>query len=310
MHAASPQPQPVVTPAPGPPLRLGRGDGSQLTIGDGTIRLMAILNLTPDSFFDGGRYAGAAAVRRAEELVAQGADILDVGAESTRPGAPEVPAQEEWRRLAEVLPELRRAALPVVLSVDTRHAEVAERAADEGVCLLNLPFPQDLLGQRSPAALQALLRRFDGLVLMHARGTPQTMAGMCHYEGPVAEQVAAELVATCAQLCGGDLTQRVIFDPGLGFAKDAEQSLALLGRLGWLRARLGRPLLVGASRKSFLGWATGLPVQERLIPSVAAAVLAAWQGAAIVRVHDVVETRAALRLVAAVRQAAGGGHEP
>jgi dihydropteroate synthase len=216
-----------------------------------------------------------------------------------------VTAAEEWARLAPVLPALCRARLPAVISVDTRHFLVARAAAEAGARLLNLPFPEDLLSGAPIDEVRGLLQRFDGVVLMHSRGTPQTMGRMAGYDGDLCRTVAAELFATAMRLCGEDaaLRSRVIFDPGLGFAKSAEGSLSLLGQTRRLGALLGRPILVGASRKSFLGVATGLPPGERLVPSVTAAALAARDGAAIVRVHDVAATRAALALLGAVAAA-------
>jgi dihydropteroate synthase len=286
----------------GAALKLRRGDGAWLPVGDGPVRLMGVLNLTPDSFSDGGRYEDPGLAReRAEGLVAEGADVIDLGAESTRPGAADVPAGEEWRRLHDVLGPLGQRGLRAVLSVDTRHLQVAAQAADAGARLLNVPFPAQLLRQGSRAEVRAVLGRFDGVVLMHARGTPATMTTLARYDGPVEDAVLRELLGIADEICEGDegLRRRLIFDPGLGFAKDAGQSLRLLERTGWLRERLGRPLLVGASRKSFLGRATGLPVEERLVPSVVAAALAAERGADLLRVHDVAATAAAVRLVAA-----------
>lgn len=276
---------------------------------------MAVLNLTPDSFSDGGRYFDpgdpGAAEARAHALVTEGADLIDIGAESTRPGARLLDEEEEWARLQPLLARLGRADLPVVLSLDTRHAGVAGRAADLGVRVLNLPFPAHLVetapgpgsagggaARDARKALRALLRRFDATVLMHSRGTPSTMQRLTVYDGDLCQTVATELSRAEAAIVGDDavLRARLIFDPGLGFAKEPAQSFRLLGQVGALRHALGRPVLVGASRKSMLGWATGLPVEERLVPSVVAAALAAYQGADIVRVHDVAATRAALRV--------------
>ncbi len=295
--------------------RLRCDDGSELHVRDGHTAVMAILNLTPDSFSDGGLYLDPAiAVRRAEELVAEGADILDLGAESTRPGATPVSPDEQWTRLSAVLPGIFRARLKVVLSVDTRHVAVAAAAAAAGIGLLNLPFPQDLLEQGLlPKEVQALLRQFDGVVLMHSRGTPQTMSQQTQYDGDLCLSVAAELNRTASRLLGEDpaLLRRAIFDPGLGFAKIAAQSLSLLGQTDRLRRLVGGPVLIGASRKSFLGRLGGraapgtlVPPAQRLVPSVTAAVLAALGGAAVVRVHDVAATRAALSVLSAVREAA------
>ncbi len=297
-----------------------RHDGSILRGGSGCA-VMAVLNVTPDSFSDGGKYLDAERARaHIDALIAQGADLVDIGAESTRPGAVSLSPDEEWRRLAPLFALLDRVALPVALSIDTRHAATAERAAEHGVALLNLPFPRDLLASPSrpwasegraagpPAAsaeLKRLLLCFDAIVVMHSRGTPATMREQTDYGDNLCQTVVEELVTIAASLAGDDpvLRRRLIFDPGLGFAKTAEQSIELLSRTAWLHAQLQAPLLVGASRKSMLGAVTGLPVSSRLVPSVVAAVHAAQQGAAIVRVHDVAETRAALQLVQALGQA-------
>lgn len=302
-----------------PPLLLRRGDGNVLALDGSRCAVMGILNLTPDSFSDGGHYSdGDRAVARAEALAAAGAELIDLGAESTRPGATPLSVDEEWARLAPVLQPLARRNLPAVLSVDTRNLEVAERAADAGARLLNLTFPQDLPQQANDAArLNALLGSFDGIVVMHSRGNPQTMREQTNYGEDLCQTVVDELRQTVASLLSmpvpvgstvvSPLSSRLIFDPGLGFAKTAEQSLTLLSRLRWLRRALGGRLLIGASRKSMLGALTGLPIQERLIPSVVAAAFAACAGADIVRVHDVAESIAAVRMGEAVARAEGGG---
>lgn len=289
---------------------LRRGDGRVLRLGTGEgPALMGILNLTPDSFSDGGVYAQpTAALRRAEALVAAGAEILDLGAESTRPGAAKVSVEAEWSRLGPVLEPLGRAGLPVVLSLDTRSLVVAERAAAAGARLLNLTFPRDLLRDADGPRLAAVLRAYDGVVLMHSRGAPESMSSLADYPpGALLATVTRELEGAAQALCAAaelPLDQApLLYDPGLGFAKQAGHSLALLGLVAALRRSLARPLLIGASRKSFLGVATGLPVSERLLPSVVAATLAAEQGADVLRVHDVAETRAALALWSAVRAA-------
>ena len=303
-------------------MELRRADGGALVVGAGRCALMGIVNLTPDSFSDGGRYSqGEHAMARVDELIAEGAEIIDVGAESTRPGAELLSAEVEWARLRELVTALGRRPVPVVLSIDTRHLAVARRALDAGFRVLNLTFPQHLLTPVQPArdrallgapaltgdsaaAPAAVLRRFDGVVFMHARGTPATMRQLTDYGPDLCDTVIKELADVVSALTDPKLRARVIYDPGLGFAKTPAQSLQLLGQLGRLRAALGGPVLVGASRKSLLGSVTGLPVHERLLPSVVAAVLAAQQGAAIVRVHDVAATRLALQLCQAVGQAA------
>lgn len=305
-------------PADEPALSLRRGDGSALRLDGSRCAIMAILNVTPDSFSDGGRYAdSAAAIPRAHELIAAGADILDIGAESTRPGAPPISAAEEWQRLEPIVGPLAAAQLPVVLSIDTRHAESARRAAAAGFRMLNLTFPQELPRQLSDAAsLASVLKSFDAIVLMHSRGTPATMRELTDYGDDLCQTVVTELHRTVASFSlGGEpsmsLTRsQLIFDPGLGFAKTAEQSLELLARLCWLRRALGGRLLIGASRKSMLGAITGLPTSERTVPSAVAAAFAAYFGADIVRVHDVRETMAALQLAAALRRSAASKPAP
>lgn len=303
-----------------PSLPLRRGDGSTLTLDGSRCAVMAILNLTPDSFSDGGLYSDpSAALVRAQALIAAGADILDLGAESTRPGAQPIEPEEEWRRLEQVLLPLGKAALPAVLSVDTMHAETARRAAQVGVRMLNLTFPQAFLSEGGDPAL---LSAFDGIILMHARGNPQSMRELTDYGQDLCQTVVDELREIAASISPAmakvpsmvmadskeaALFSRLIFDPGLGFAKTAAQSLLLLSRLDWLRGALGGRLLIGASRKSMLYTITGLPVRDRLVPSTVAAAFAAYLGADIVRVHDVAETVAALRVAEAVRAARGEG---
>ena len=322
----------VTTTAPrraaggGPPserrVELRTGDGKVLTIGAERCAVMGILNLTPDSFSDGGHYDSCErALRRMDELIAAGAELIDVGAESTRPGAELLTAEAEWERLRELVAALARRPVAAVLSIDTRHLLTARLAAEAGFRLLNLTFPQHLLrpepalagaAEPDPQAIAQVLQGFDGVVVMHARGTPATMRQLTDYGPDLCNTLIRELADIVSALTDPRLRARVIYDPGLGFAKTAAQSLQLLGQLGRLRAALGGPLLVGASRKSLLGAVTGLPVQERLVPSVVAAVLAAQQGAAIVRVHDVAATRSALELLRAVGPTGGAtaGGEP
>ena len=309
--------QPAASPSgrgpgapPEPQVALRASDGTVLTVGAGRCALMGILNLTPDSFSDGGRYSQSErALARIDQLIADGAELIDIGAESTRPGAELLSQEAEWERLREVVTALSRRRVPAVLSIDTRHLEIAARAADAGFRLLNLTFPRHVLAALAPEGaptdrpIAAVLGAFDGFVMMHARGTPATMKQLTDYGPDLCNTLIRELADVVSALTDPMLRARVIYDPGLGFAKTPEQSLQLLGQIGRLREELGGPVLVGASRKSLLGAATGLPVEERLLPSVVAAVLAAQQGAAIVRVHDVAPTRAALALLRAVDQA-------
>ncbi|MBI5169371.1 MAG: dihydropteroate synthase [Candidatus Eisenbacteria bacterium] len=268
--------------------------------------VMGIVNVTPDSFSDGGRFLDpAAAVARCRELAAEGADLLDLGAESTRPGAAAVPPEEQLRRLEPVLAALaaRPAELPggagtALVSVDTRSAVVAKRALELGAHVIN-----DVSALDDPDMGAAVAAAGAGLVLMHMRGTPETMQRETAY-GDVVAEVAAHLRERRARaVAAGVADECLALDPGIGFAKSGEQSLELLARTAELAA-LGRPLLVGASRKSFLSrLLDGAPADQRLEGSLAAAALAVFEGAAIVRVHDVAATVRAVRVADAARAA-------
>jgi dihydropteroate synthase len=263
-----------------------------------TPRVMGVVNLTPDSFSDGGRHAGVSAgIRHCERLVAQGADILDLGAESTRPGSPPVPLEEERARL---LPVLREAlALGVPVSVDTYKADLMREALDLGADIIN-----DIWALRQPGAVDAVAAHARcGVCLMHMHGEPQTMQ-IAPMEGEAVPQVRDFLrEVTKGLLARGVARERIAWDPGVGFGKTPAQNFDLLARQSALMAD-GWPLLVGWSRKSSLGAVTGLPVAQRVVPSVAAALLAVERGARIVRVHDVAETVAALKVWVAARPAA------
>lgn len=281
--------------------------GRALLLG-GRPRVMGVLNLTPDSFSDGGLYAEPArAVERGLAMLAEGAVLLDLGAESTRPGggvygagAREVPADEEWSRFAPVLAGLRRAT-GAPLSVDTRKGEVARRALAEGADLVN-----DVAAGADPALLAAVADAGCPLVLMHSRGDLATMQRGIRFEDPVGE-VRAELAAAVARArAAGVAEEQLVVDPGIGFGKTAAQNLLLLRRLDAL-AELDRPILVGASRKSFLGAVTGAPPAERLAESLAAAAWGAAGGAAVLRVHDVAATARFLAVWAAIGEAAADG---
>jgi dihydropteroate synthase len=264
---------------------------------------MGVLNVTPDSFSDGGRFASVDdAVEAALGLFEQGADVVDIGGESTRPsgdlygpGKRELPVEEELGRVLPVIEGLRKRT-EAPLSVDTRKGAVARAAIAAGASVVN-----DVSGGLFDAELlRAAAQAKVALVLMHMRGTPETMASQARYQDVVAE-VKAELQERIdGAVAAGVSRGRIWIDPGLGFAKNADQSRELLARLGELGA-LGQPLVVGTSRKSFLG-ATASPA-ERLPESLAAAVLAAWSGAAMVRVHDVAETARALAVTDGVRRA-------
>jgi dihydropteroate synthase len=261
--------------------------------------VMGVVNATPDSFSDGGRYLDRAdAVAHAQRLAAEGADLLDIGGESTRPGAAEITAHEEARRVVPVIAELRARGIGVPISVDTRKAEVARAALDAGADLVN-----DVAALAEPALAELVAGRGVPAVLMHMRGTPADMASRAEYSdvvGEVERELAAALERAVAR---GVREERILLDPGLGFAKRAEHSLALLAALPRLRARLGRPLLVGPSRKSFLGAVTGAPVVERLPGTLAAVAACVLAGVEFVRVHDVAAARQAALVAAAIRDA-------
>ena len=256
-------------------------------------RLMGIVNVTPDSFSDGGRFASMrAALAHCGQLVAEGADILDLGGESSRPGALPVPLDEE---LARVLPVLREAVrLGVPVSVDTCKAEVMRAALGEGADIIN-----DIWALRRPGAREAIAGHPNcGVCLMHMHGEPGTMQRL-PMTGDAVPQVRSFLEQhSAALLAAGVDRARIVWDAGIGFGKTVEQNFALLARQHELLAG-GYPLLAAWSRKSSLGTVTGLPVEDRLAPSIAAALLAVERGARIVRVHDVKQTAAALKVWAA-----------
>ena len=271
----------------------------------GGVTIVAVLNVTPDSFSDGGRFVQAgraldrdAAVAEALALARAGADVLDVGGESTRPGAHEIPADEEIARVVPVLEALAKAS-PVPLAIDTRKAVVAEAALAAGATIVN-----DVSGLRHDPALAGVVARAGArLVLGHLRGEPATMQDDPRFEDALAE-VARELAASAAQAeAAGVARERLVVDPGIGFGKRLEDNLALLANVGELRRRVGLPVLVGASRKSFLGRLTGEPPGRRDPASHAAAAVAVFAGADAVRVHDVAGARVAVTVALALRQA-------
>ncbi|MFC1661392.1 dihydropteroate synthase [Gemmatimonadota bacterium] len=267
--------------------------------------VMGIVNVTPDSFSDGGDAdSPGKAVRRARRLVAEGAGILDIGGESTRPGADPVSRKEELRRVIPVVEAVVESAR-VPVSVDTRHALVAEEALAAGALILN-----DVSGLRhDPGMVRIIADAGAALVLSHMRGTPSSMQELAVYDDVVGE-VVAELRASfdLATSAGVD-PRRVVVDPGIGFAKTGAQSLRLLSELGAL-IRLGRPVLVGPSRKSFIGEVTGVSPKERVPGTVAACVMAYLQGARLFRVHDVAPVVQALAVTEAIVGAGTGSDLP
>jgi dihydropteroate synthase len=256
--------------------------------------LIGVVNVTPDSFSDGGEFLEPrSAVERGAELVREGADVLDIGGESTRPGAEAVSAEEERRRVVPVLDGLVGVGVPI--SIDTSKAAVAEAALDAGATWVN--DVTALRGDRDLAPLCA--ERRCEVVLMHMLGSPRTMQRDPRYED-VVDEVKAFLAGRIeAAVKAGIEERRIWVDPGIGFGKTVEHNLELLRRLGELRD-LGRPILVGTSRKSFIGKITGREVTDRIGGTIASNVLAAANGADAVRVHDVAEVRDALRTVGAL----------
>lgn len=260
-------------------------------------QVMGILNVTPDSFSDGGRFAGRdAALAQARAMAEAGAAMIDIGGESTRPGAEPVPAQQELDRVIPVI-EAVRAELPVVISVDTSKPEVMRAAVAAGAGFIN-----DVYALRQPGALEAAVAAGVPVCLMHMQGEPRSMQAQPDYADVVAEVRAFLLERAAACQAAGIPRERIVLDPGFGFGKTVAHNLLLLKHLPVLAAS-GYPVLAGLSRKSLIGGLLGLPVDQRLAPSVALAALAVWQGAGIVRVHDVAETVQAVRLCQAVRQA-------
>ncbi|NBB83702.1 MAG: dihydropteroate synthase [Alphaproteobacteria bacterium] len=255
---------------------------------------MGILNVTPDSFSDGGDFvAPERALQHARQMVADGAAIIDIGGESTRPGAPAVPAAEEIRRVVPVV-EAVAASLPVPVSVDTSKPAVMRAAADAGAGLIN-----DVRALRAPGALETAADLRLPVCLMHMQGTPRSMQQDPQYGDVVAEVCAFLRTRVAACRAAGIPEDALLLDPGFGFGKTLDHNLALLANLGAVCA-VGPPVLVGLSRKSMLGAVTGRPARERLAAGLAAGLLAVERGAAIVRTHDVAETTDALKLLGAL----------
>jgi dihydropteroate synthase len=262
-------------------------------------RLLGILNLTPDSFFDGGRYNNATnALASARAMAAGGGWLLDVGAESTRPGAPLVPAEQEWARLEPTLRLLIANDLPV--SLDTRKALVMQRGLAAGVRMIN-----DVSALSFEAESLSVVARSDvPIVLMHAQGTPQTMQDNPHYQDALLDvyDALAKRIALC--VAAGIAKERLIVDPGIGFGKSLRHNLRLLNGLSLFHT-LGCPLLLGVSRKRFIGaLSTGEAAEERLPGSLAALLHGASQGVQLLRVHDVHESAQALRIWQGLRDSA------
>ncbi len=258
-------------------------------------RIMGVVNVTPDSFSDGGLFLDPkAAVAHGLELAAEGADVLDVGGESTRPGAEPVAADEELRRVLPVIEGLTAAGTPAQLSIDTSKLAVAEAAVAAGATYVN-----DVTAFRAEPEIAGLVAdRGVDCCLMHMRGKPRTMQADPAYDDVVSDVKAFLEERLAAAVAAGVAEERLTLDPGIGFGKTLEHNLELLRRLGELVA-LGRPILVGTSRKSFLGRMTGREVDDRLAGTIATNVLALERGASVFRVHDVAPVADALAVAAA-----------
>jgi dihydropteroate synthase len=252
--------------------------------------VMGILNVTPDSFSDGGRYQALEfAVERAEQMIKDGVDIIDIGGESTRPGSPSVPVDEELRRVMPAIYALRELGHP--LSIDTCKPEVMREAVIAGADMIN-----DINGFRSPGAIEAVQDSDCALCVMHMQGTPQDMQASPSYDDVVADVIAFLRERVEALLAAGVVRERITIDPGFGFGKSVEHNYALLRSISRMESELGLPVLAGLSRKSMIGAVTGRSVEQRLAGSLGGALAAVAQGARIIRVHDVAETVDALKV--------------
>jgi dihydropteroate synthase len=298
-------PPPLTELAAGIGLALPGETAGQWTTARGSVTLdhpvlVGILNVTPDSFSDGGRFLGVdSALARVQELLQEGAEIIDIGGESTRPGrTAEVPLEEELRRVVPVVQALVREYPTLLLSVDTVKAEVARMALDSGAAIIN-----DVSAMRlDPRMAATVAAASAGVILMHSRGSILEIASYTHaeYAGDVVGAVLSELREAADRAAAAGIgPEAVVVDPGFGFSKTVDQNLVLLDQLASLQA-LGRPVLVGPSRKRFLGSATGVPVEDRDRVTAAACALAYERGARLFRVHAVGAVRETLALVRAV----------
>lgn len=257
--------------------------------------IMGVLNVTPDSFSDGGHFFQTkVAIKRAEEMVEEGADIIDVGGESTRPGSEPISLEEELTRVIPVIKSIA-SNLTVPISIDTYKPQVAREALEAGASIIN-----DVYGLRQPGMLELLAEVKVPVVIMHMKGAPKTMQQNPTYQD-VVKEVADFLKHQSEKVIEVGLeSEKIVIDPGIGFGKTLEHNLQLLKNLSSLSA-LGFPVLVGPSRKSFIGLTLGLPVEERLEGTLAVIAQCVWEGASIVRVHDVKEALRVVKMVHAIR---------
>jgi len=253
---------------------------------------MGILNLTPDSFSDGGNYTDVeAAIKRAKEMVEEGVDIIDVGAESTRPGAKYIEEEEELRRLLPVVKRLVE-EIEVPISIDTYKSKVAEESLKLGAHIIN-----DIKGLKGDPEMAKVVAKYNApIIIMHIKGTPKTMQNDPKYKdliGEISDKLESSIEIA---IKAGIKAENIILDPGIGFGKTFDDNLKLIDKLGKLR-KIGYPILIGASRKGFIGEILGTPPLERVEGNLAVAVLSAYNGASIIRVHEVKETKQALKIV-------------
>jgi dihydropteroate synthase len=281
---------------PRPAYTIKYADGGRLVLG-GRTAVMGVLNVTPDSFSDGGRHADSGvAIEAAVAMTEAGADIIDIGGESTRPGAPEVSADDETARVLPVIAGIKK-RIAARISVDTMKAEVARRALDAGADMIN-----DVSGLRDPGMLPLLVERRAPVVLMHMRGSPRTMQKETRYDDLLGELAAFLRDRAESAVTAGLSDDKIIIDPGIGFGKSVEGNLRILERLDVLR-EVGKPILIGASRKSFIGAVLDRPVEDRLEGSLAVAAWASAAGAHVIRAHDVDATVRVVRMIDAIRNA-------
>ena len=270
-------------------------DGVRMDLA-GETRVMGVLNLTPDSFSDGGAILSTSeAVAAAARMAEAGADLVDIGGESTRPGATAVPEDEEVRRIAPAIEAIKR-ELSLRVSVDTTKAKVARRAIEAGADLVN-----DVSAFADAAMIQVVRDTRVPVIVMHMRGTPRTMQQDTHYVDLLSSVVGFLRKRVERAVAAGVADDKILIDPGLGFGKSPAGNLQILRELKSLRS-VGRPIVIGASRKSFIGTALDLPVDDRLEGSLAVAALAAWQGAHVIRAHDVAATKRTTRMIDAIRR--------
>ena len=277
-------------------LGISFADGSRMDLD--SAKVMGILNVTPDSFSDGGRFPDAqSAIKAGLRMATEGADFIDIGGESTRPGAAEVSEEDELRRILPVIEGIKRES-DVKVSIDTIKARVARRAIAAGADMVN-----DVSALADPAMMPLLRETRVPVVVMHMRGTPRTMQADTRYVDLLSSVVGYLRKAAARAAAAGIPDDKVLVDPGLGFGKSSNGNLEILRQLETLRS-IGRPILIGASRKSFIGAVLDLPVKQRVEGSLAVAALAVWQGAHVIRAHDVPATVRVVRMIEAIREGA------